>query len=195
MTDIFNWTHYFLAQHSILAPLAYVVLHTFFAIFLIPCSPMTVIAGALWGKWLGLGISVVSAVLSSCVTFGLARHFFKNKIYAFLIKRFPKTDWFLGQTKKHGWKFVASVQLNPAAPASTLGYLFGLTNIEFSIYLMFSVLFMLPLQFLLVVFGDSFVRSSSSLFWILACGIIMVIGLYLGYKKFFHKPMNGLKHG
>lgn len=152
---LFDLIQQFLAQHAILSPVLYVLAHIVFAACFIPCSPMAVIAGALWGKWLGLGISILSAFLSASTTFWLGRVFFRQRMYAFLSKRYPKTDWFLEQTKKQGWKFVASVKLNPAAPASTLGYLFGLTTIDFKIYAFFLFIFMLPLQVLLVFCGDA----------------------------------------
>lgn len=185
LTAIFSWIQHYFVQHSILAPVVYVVLHVLFAIFLIPCSAMTVIAGVLWGKGLGLGISIFSAFLSSTVTFGLARRFLKIKVYSFLVKRYSNTDWFLAQTKIHGWKFIASVQLNPAAPASAFGYLFGLSGIEFRVYAVFSLLFMLPLQLLLVFAGNSFYKGliSNSL-WLCSIVILISIALYIFIKKF-----------
>lgn len=178
---LFNSIQSFLLHHAIISPIVYALLHVLFAICCIPCSPMAVIAGALWGKWLGLGVSISSAILSSCATFGLSRLLMKEKIYNYLIKRYAKTDWFLAQTKKHGWKFVATVQLNPAAPGSTLGYLFGLTDIKFSIYALFSILFMLPLQLILVLCGSSFSSLlSKSVPWFFL-GIALCIGAYLLY--------------
>ena len=188
LANMFHWTHSFLVHHELLSPVAFVISHILFAIVLIPCSPMAVIAGAIWGKWLGLLISVCAAFLSSCSTFWLSRRFLKGKIYQFLKKRYPKTDWFLEQTKKHGWKFVATVQLNPAAPASTLGYLFGLTGIEFSVYAFFLILFMMPLQILLVICGDSFPKlMTGSVPWILAGVPLIILVAYLTYGLFFRK--------
>lgn len=184
----YEWLHHNLALHPILAPLLYVLTHVLFAVCCIPCSPMAVIAGALWGKWLGFMISVFAAFFSSCSTFWLSRWLFKDRIYRFLSKRYTKMDWFLAQTQKHGWKFVASVQLNPAAPGSTLGYLFGLTGIDFSVYAFFLMVFMLPLQVLLVFCGDSF---SSTLLgttsWIMALAVLITTTLYIFYQRFYHK--------
>jgi uncharacterized membrane protein YdjX (TVP38/TMEM64 family) len=178
---IFDWMQIFLSHHLILAPILYAIFHIIFAICIIHCSPMAVIAGMLWGKWLGLGISIISAFLSSCSTFWLARIFFRKKIYAFLSKRYKKTDWFLEQTEKQGWKFVATVQLNPAAPGSTLGYIFGLTNISFAVYAFFLLLFMLPLQLVLVICGDSMpLLLSGKTPWILLVIMVLIV-LYLLY--------------
>ena len=170
----------FLVQHPLEAPLFFILMHLVFAVCLLPCSPMALIAGALWGTWTGLLISVAAAFLSSCMTFGLSRFFLKERIVRFLSKRYPHTDWFFEQTKKHGWKFVAFIYLNPTAPASTSGYLFGLTKIDFNVYALLILVFMLPLQILLVVFGSAF--TTSLLRWnlgmILVC-LVSLTGVYM----------------
>lgn len=184
----YEWLHQSLTVHPVLAPFLYILAHMVFAVCCIPCSPMAVIAGALWGKWLGLIFSIFAAFFSSCTTFWLSRWLLKDRIYRFLSKRYTKVDWFLAQTQKHGWKFVASVQLNPAAPGSTLGYLFGLTGIRFSVYAFFLIVFMLPLQWLLVYFGDS---CSSSLLgttsWMMALLMLILTMAYIFYQRFYQK--------
>ena len=188
LSVFFHGVQSFLADHAVLSPIAFIFSHILFAVFLVPCSPMAVIAGALWGKWLGLGISLLAAFLSSCTTFWVSRRFLREKMYRFLVKRYPKTDWFLEKTKIHGWKFVATVQLNPAMPGSTLGYLFGLTRIEFWVYAGFLFVFMLPLQILLVLCGDSFSKISSGAFpWIFVGLPLVVLGAYVVYGLFFKK--------
>lgn len=185
LANIFEWMQVYLSQHAILAPFLYTVFHIIFAVCIIPCSPMAIIAGVLWGKWLGLAISICAAFLSSCTTFWLARRFFHNRVYKFLVSKFPKTDWFLEQTRKSGWKFVASVQLNPAAPGSTLGYLFGLTKISFTVYAFFLLIFMLPLQIILVLCGDSMPELlSGKVSWVLLLVMCLAIAYLLyGVKR------------
>jgi uncharacterized membrane protein YdjX (TVP38/TMEM64 family) len=185
VADIYDWMQVFLAHHSILAPILYTVFHVIFAVCIIPCSPMAVIAGVLWGKWLGLAISIFAACLSSFVTFWLARIFFRKRLYDFFSKRYKKTDWFLEQTRKNGWKFVATVQLNPAAPGSTLGYIFGLTEISFSVYAFFLLLFMLPLQIILVMCGDSllWLLSGKAPWILLAIMLLAIVYLLYGVRR------------
>jgi uncharacterized membrane protein YdjX (TVP38/TMEM64 family) len=191
---IFDWTQRLLLQHYLLSPIAYVFLHIVFAVCLIPCSPMALIAGAIWGKWMGLCISILAALLSSCTTFCLSRKYLKKKIYTFLSKRYSKTDWFLTQTKQHGWMFVASVQLNPAAPASALGYLFGLTGIEFSQYALLTILFMIPLQIILVVVGDSFSQALiGQASWLFLGGFFVLIVAHFMHRIFFKRANSVIK--
>lgn len=57
----FDHIKIFLLEYPSLSPTLFVLFHIVFAICLLPCSPMGLIAGALWGKWLGLGVSILAA--------------------------------------------------------------------------------------------------------------------------------------
>lgn len=142
-----------LQHYPIMAPVGYVLIHMAMAALFIPCSPMTIVAGMLWGKYLGLVISVIAATLSTSFTFLLARYFLHDFMAAKLRTRYAKFDWLLSLVERHDWKVVAFVQLNPVFPASTIGYFFGLTRIELKKFAGYSMLFMAPLQLILVQLG------------------------------------------
>lgn len=172
-----------LRHHAFLATVAFVLVHIGLAACMLPCSPLTFAAGVLWGTWGGLAISIAAALLSSFTTFWLARRFFRIRVHAFLRRRFPVVDRILNATEVHGLKFIAAVQLNPALPASTFGYLFGLTNIGFPLYAGASFLFMLPLQFLLVVGGDSLGHYLlGRRYEALIAGVLTLVALYCSYR-------------
>lgn len=191
---LFSIIQNFLMAHPIGSPFIYVLTHIVLAVAIIPCSPMTVIAGAIWGKWVGLLISIFSASLSSFFTFFLSRRLFRDAAYRFFRARYPKTDWLLAQTQKHGWKFVALVQLNPLAPASTLGYLFGLTRISFPVYAMFTLLFMIPLQVALVFLGDAIpeLKTKTGVLEVWG-GIALLCAFYFLYKLLGKKIQSNFK--
>lgn len=144
-----------LSSYPLAAPLVFIAAHTLMAVFFLPCSPMTLMAGALWGGAYGLVISMVAAITSSATTFLLSHSFLRGKIERFIANRYPKATELLVQAAAHDWKIIAISQLNPLIPASTLGYVFGLSQITLKRYLLFSLLFMLPLQLLFVFTGHS----------------------------------------
>ena len=144
------------------APIVFIGVHTLMAVFFLPCSPMTLMAGALWGGVCGLVISMVAAIVSSATTFLLSRSFLHGKIERFLVHRYPKVAELLAQVAVHDWKIIAISQLNPLIPASTMGYAFGLSRVTFRRYLLFSIIFMLPLQVLFVMTGHSLIGLFAS---------------------------------
>lgn len=143
----------YLEKNKIIAPILFIALHMLAAALFIPCSPLTVMSGFLWGPLYGMLYAVLGAICSSCFTFIVARYlgsdYFRGKIDYSIIK------WLFDQVDKNGWKVIAFTQINPIFPASTLGYFYGLSNISFKVYLFTTLLFMLPMSIILVWFGQS----------------------------------------
>jgi uncharacterized membrane protein YdjX (TVP38/TMEM64 family) len=150
----------FMDRHRTIAPLIFVLLHTIAAIAFVPCSPFTALAGVLWDQPYAVLYSVTGAICAACTTFGLARtaagKFVREKL------RHKSVDWVFAQVEAHGWETVAFTQINPVFPASTLGYVFGLSRIPFRVYLVTSIVFMLPLQLIVVSFGQTLRNAALS---------------------------------
>ena len=100
---------------------------------------------------------------------------------------YPKALKFLEHVAIHDWKIIAISHLNPLIPASAMGYAFGLSKINFTRYLFFSMIFMLPLQILFVITGSylmSLFKSElqSLIIWILS---FFSFGLILSHKYIY----------
>jgi len=150
-----NWVHSAVANHPVTAPILFIFAHTVLAVCLLPCSPMTMLAGVLWGGGKGVMLSGAAALVSSATTFGLSRTFLHDRIERYLLRRYPTVAGPLQRVVAHDWKIIAVLWLSPLIPASTAGYVFGLSRITLLRYLGFSAVFMLPLQILLVMTGHS----------------------------------------
>lgn len=143
----------FSQRHDISAPVIFVLVHILFAAFFIPCSPLTILSGIVWGQAYGLTYSMLGALGGSCFTFLAGRYFARRYVRDQLDK--SAISWVMGKADKLGWEIVAFTQINPVFPASTLGYLYGLTSIRFRIYFLTTLLSMLPLQIAFVSMGSS----------------------------------------
>jgi uncharacterized membrane protein YdjX (TVP38/TMEM64 family) len=191
--------HPILTQYPMAAPLVFIGVHTLMAVLFLPCSPMTLIAGALWGSTYGLFVSICAAMASSATTFLLSRSFLHGTIERLLVHRYPKIANLLAQVAVHDWKIIAVIQMNPLIPASAIGYVFGLSQITFIRYLLFSGIFMLPLQALFVVTG----HSVTSLFavdgnWRIALALIFLVITATSVTKYIYRKLCqllGVKNG
>lgn len=197
--NILGWIQPILAQHPLAAPIVFIAIHTLMAVFFLPCSPMTLLAGVLWGGGYGLSISMLAALASSATTFLLSRSFLHGKIENFLLHRYPKATKLLAQAALHDWKIIAVSQLNPFVPASTLGYAFGLSPITLKRYILFSAIFMLPLQLLFVLTGYSliglFVSGGQ---WGVALALIFLVVMLFIFRKCIYRKicqLFGVKNG
>ena len=186
--------HTFLVHNPIIAPSAFIGLHVLMAVLFVPCSPMTLMAGVLWGSLYGLCVSLFAALLSSGTTFLLSRKFLHRRIESLLKHKYPQAYALLSKSANFDWQVMALAQINPLIPASTLGYAFGLSSIPFSRYLLLSGLFMFPLQVLYVLLGDSLTSLTAigqwkwALLLIFVCAIFILGGrqIFLRIYKFFH---------
>ena len=186
--DIIGFIQPILAQYPFAAPIFYIALHIVMAVFFLPCSSMTLLAGALWGGGYGLAISMLGALLSSTTTFLLSRSFLHGKIKNFIGHRYPKVVELLAQVALHDWKIIAVSQLNPLVPASTLGYAFGLSSMTLKRYILFSAVFMLPLQLLFVLTGFSVIEVFvAGGHWGVAITFVLFMVLFHRFNKHIYR--------
>lgn len=173
---------YFLTAHPVLAPFLLVAIQIVFASFGLPCSALTVMAGALWGVIYGVAYSTIATILSSVWTFSLGRYLLSR-----WVEKKVEHGWYLKIQQlidKYHWKAAAFAHANPVFPGSSLGYIFGLSQIGFKAFLSGVLLGTLPLQIILVGVGHLSVKSVTSNFnfWVV---LLLAIALLTAtfYKK------------
>ena len=84
-------------------------------------SPLLLISGILFGKWIGTLISVISISLGALLLYQIANYFFKDLIYKLLEKRFIK---YINLFKKNEFYYFLAFRLSGG-----LGIPFGLQNV------------------------------------------------------------------
>ncbi len=125
------------------APLLCVLLYAFVTVSFLPTTLVGILVALLYGPWLGLPICLAGLGL------GMAA--------AFLTSRYLLHDWIerrLGDTRlyrriedhmrRDGWRLVLFSRLLPINPFSILNYAYGLTRIPFWVYLLASLVGVIP---------------------------------------------------
>ena len=84
-------------------------------------SPLLLISGILFGKWIGTFISVLSISVGSLILYSIASFFFKDLVHSLLEKKFSK---YINLFKKNEFNYFFIFRL-----AGGLGIPFGLQNI------------------------------------------------------------------
>ena len=189
--EFLGWARSVLQDFPMLAPLLFVIIHMVMAILILPCSPLTLMAGALWGGVYGLSLSIVGALASSAATFLLSRSLFHDRIHNFLLRRYPSVTNILARSATHDWKLVAVTQLNPMLPASVMGYVFGLTHLSLARYMLLSAIFMIPLQVLFVYTGHTVATTSSVTdIFILVFLLVFVLAVLSWLSKLAYRKLS-----
>lgn len=156
----------------------------------IPGDLAGIVGGYVYGVTLGFFFSTLGLVLGSTIAFELARILGKPFVEKFVSEQFLKKLDFLASDT--GATICFLLFLIPAFPTDVLCYLFGLSRMRISTFLIASTLGRMPWTFLLTLQGAS-IRSEqySSAVGVAAIAVVMIFIAYL-YRTQFYRWVKGL---
>ena len=150
---------------------------------LIPGGPVQIVAGALFGAWGGLVICLTGTIAATATVFGLVQRFGHGAIALLVDKKDTVRYRFLNDEKKLS-RFVLILFFIPGTPKDALTYLFALTRMPFSRFIVLSMAARLPAMLTSLFAGESIVEGewlhALILFCIITC--VSAAGLFLHYK-------------
>ena len=165
----------------------FVLVYILACIFLIPGSPLTVGAGAVFGFWTGLILVSVGSTLGAVAAFLISRYLARG----FIEKKIDKSHKFSAMDmaiKREGWKIIFLARLSPIIPFFLLNYALGLTKIRLRTYIISSWAGMIPGTVLYTYIGSlgkTILTTENSLTdWvILGAGLIATVSVTLIISK------------
>lgn len=167
------------ASFGRIAPLVYIGLYLVSTVFFLPGSPVTVLAGFVFGPLWGVFYASVASIISVSVAFLIARYVARDLVESWVKDnaQFRKID---EQVEEQGWRILMFTRLVPIFPFNLQNYAYGLTSIRFSTYVLVSAIFMLPGTAVFVQLGGAFVSGEGNI-WktLLYLGIAGVLMLLL----------------
>lgn len=152
----------------------------------IPGGPIQIAAGALYGVWGGLAICVGGTFLATATVFYLVSRFGHSVISLFVEEKDMSKYKFL-KDEKNLEKLVLLLFFIPATPKDALTYLFALTSIRMSRFMVLSTLARIPAMLTSILAGDNIVAGN----WLRAVMmfVIMTAVAILGFllQRFLQK--------
>jgi uncharacterized membrane protein YdjX (TVP38/TMEM64 family) len=141
-----------------LGPVAYVLVYAVLVAAAVPASPLTVLAGAMFGSAVGVVVASVGSTLGAVLGMLAARYLLRGVLTRRLAAnaRFQQLNRLFDS---QGAIIVAVTRLIPLFPFAALNYAFGLTNVRLSTYAFWSWLCMLPMTVIVVVGADAVVSG------------------------------------
>ena len=113
--------------------LLFVPLYALWVTLLLPGVWASMLAGALYGTWLGSALVFVGACLGAVVVFLLGRSWLRGWALRRL-ERLPKLQAVERAVSKEGLKLVLLTRLSPAFPFSLLNLAYGLSEVSLRDY-------------------------------------------------------------
>ncbi len=133
-------------------PAVFVVIYIAATVLMIPGSALTLVAGAVFGLWIGTVVVSLGSTMGAALTFLIARYLARDRV-AGMVKTYPVFHAIDGALGRGGWKVVALLRLSPVIPFNVQNYLYGLSAIRFWPAVLASWVAMLPGTFLFVYLG------------------------------------------
>ena len=154
LADIRDWMIGFgewSSQQGFLGILAYVVALTLVTILCVPCSPLVLAGGAVYGPVVGSFAVLAGLALGASGGFLIARYVARSPLERRIQDnpRFTMIDTAIGL---EGWKIVGLLRLCPL-PFGISNYAYGLTSITFWHYLGATLVGILPSTIMFVYMG------------------------------------------
>ena len=132
--------------------LAFICIYILIVLLILPASWLSLLAGFLYGSYLGSIIVFIAASIGASAAFFISKSIFAKKITQ-LISNNSKLRLMETVVQKGGLKLIFLARLSPIFPFSILNYFYGLNNIKFKDFLL-GLLGILPGTFLYCSIGS-----------------------------------------
>lgn len=171
--------------------LGFILIYIVSTIMMLPGSPLTFTAGALFGFWKGLVIVSIGSTIGAGCAFLVSRYLARN----FVKRKFLNNELFKSidsGINEEGFKIVILARLSPVIPFFLLNYALGITKIRFTQFLTASWIGMIPGTMVYVLMGSMgsamISGKKSFLEWVLlGAGIIATIFVTLLISRIIRK--------
>jgi uncharacterized membrane protein YdjX (TVP38/TMEM64 family) len=130
----------------------FIITYTILALLLVPGSILTLAAAALYGFLWGYVVVTVAALCAAALAFMLAKGLLREKVEDWA-EGYPLFKAVSTAVARQGAFIALLVRLSPVFPFSITNYLFGLTRVRFSTYMLANWIGMAPGTFLYVYIG------------------------------------------
>lgn len=147
-----------IASLGVWGPVVFGLIYIVAVVAVVPGSALTATAGVLFGSVVGVLVASTAATIGASISFLIARYFARDATLRWLCgkDRFRQLN---GLTAQYGAVAVLLTRLSPFLPFNLLNYSFGLTQIRFRTYVVWSWVGMLPGAVFLVLTSAAVARA------------------------------------
>ena len=149
-----------------------------------PATPVVVVAGLLFGAWIGFGLAYGALNLAALLGF-TAGHFLGNEALRRLAGK--RLDELSRRLARRGILTVFSLRLIPLAPFTVVNLVAGASRIRFRDFLVGSLAGLAPATIALTVFSDQLLRTvlepSPATIGVLALLTVLFVGIGWGLSR------------
>lgn len=150
--DNMNELKTYINSFGIMSPIVFIALFVAATVFFLPGLPITVLSGILFGAFWGAAYVIVGSTIGVSLAFLIGRYLGRDFVKRMTDKnkKMAKLDSYI---KEQGDTILIISRLVPIFPFNLQNYAYGITDIKFSTYFWYSLIFMIPGTFIYTSFG------------------------------------------
>ncbi|MBC8062032.1 MAG: TVP38/TMEM64 family protein [Clostridiaceae bacterium] len=181
----FKYLKRFIKSYGKFSFLCFIIIYSLKPIILVvPTSLLTILAGNIFGPFIGLSLSMFSSFMAASLAFFLARFLGKPFVDKIIGEKALKLD---ENIEKNGFMIMLLMRLSIVFPYDALSYASGLTKIKYRDYILGTMLGILPEMAVYSFMGKN-ISHPLSIRFILPMLSVIILALisfyvYKNYKK------------
>ena len=194
LNHVFGWSKYLMAQENIdmlknmvkenflLASLIYIGSTVIASVLLaVPGVTFAIIAGLLFGPWIGTLLCSIAATLGAVFSFIVGRFFLKDSIKPMAVKNKYLKKWLFSENGYDDMFVLMITRLIPVFPYNLQNFAYGTTDMKLSKYTIGTFIFIVPGTAIYTVGAAGFADEKNRIIYIAAAILIAVVVSIIGY--------------
>lgn len=144
------------------APLVFIVLYIVATVFFLPGTPLTLLAGLVFGPIFGALWTLIGASVGATLAFLTGRYATRGLVESWTEnnERIKKLD---EGVERHGWRMLLITRLVPLFPFNLQNYAYGLTSVGLGTYVLLTTICIIPGVIVYAFAGGSLATAQDNL--------------------------------
>lgn len=163
------------------------------SVLALPGVTFALFSGILFGPILGIILCSISATMSASISFIISRFFLKDSVKPLIEKNKYLNKILFEDGNKNAIMLLMITRLVPLFPYNIQNFAYGITDISFTLYTIYTFIFMLPGISLFTIASAGIISQENRALYFLIAGIIFVfvltISIYLKKKYINNKSI------
>lgn len=163
------------------------------SVLALPGVTFALFSGILFGPILGIILCSISSTMSASISFIISRFFLKDSVKPLVEKNKYLNKILFEDGNKNAVILLMITRLVPLFPYNIQNFAYGITDISFTLYTIYTFIFMLPGISLFTIASAGIISKENRILYFLISGIIFVfvltISIYLKKKYINNKSI------
>lgn len=185
---------FMIKENIIKASIIYIIITAIgSSVLALPGVTFALFSGILFGPILGIILCSISATMSASISFIISRFFLKDSVKPLVEKNKYLNKILFEDGNKNAIMLLMITRLVPLFPYNIQNFAYGITDISFTLYTIYTFIFMLPGISLFTIASAVIISKENRILYFLISGIIFVfvltISIYLKKKYINNKSI------